>query len=59
MLVNPENDYTRFNTYSIFPVTFFSLTFHTTAKKFTGFMQGNFGTKAASFQMGTSYRIGG
>jgi hypothetical protein len=57
MLVNPENNYTRFNTYSIFPVSFFSTTFHITAKQFTGFMQGNFGTKAASFQIGTSYRI--
>jgi hypothetical protein len=58
ILVNPTSDYTLLNTYSIFPVTFFSTTFHITAKKFTGFMQGNFGTKAASFQMGTSYRIG-
>ncbi len=58
MLVNPTSNYTRLNTYSIFPVTFFSTTFHITANQFTGFMQGNFGTKAASFQIGTSYRIG-
>jgi len=58
MLVNPSSNYTRLNTYSIFPVTFFSTTFHVTANQFTGFMQANFGTKAASFQLGTSYRLG-
>ena len=58
MLMNPTSNYTRFNTYSIFPVTFFVFSFHITANQFTGFMQGNFGTKAASFQIGTSYRIG-
>ena len=58
MLVNPTSNYTRLNTYSIFPVTFFSTTFHITANQFTGFMQGNVGTKAASFQIGTSYRLG-
>jgi hypothetical protein len=58
MLMNPPNNYTSLNTYSIFPVTFFSTTFHITANQFTGFMQGNFGTKAASFQIGTSYRLG-
>ena len=58
MLVNPRSDYTLLNTYSIFPVTFFSTTFHITAKQFTGFIQGNLGTKATSFQIGTSYRLG-
>ena len=57
MLVNSKREYTSQNTYGIFPVTFFSMTFHGTIKKFTGFMQGNFGTKAASFQIGTSYRL--
>ncbi len=58
MLVNPRSDYTMQNTYSIFPISYFSTTFHITTKQFTGFMQFNFGTKAASFQIGTSYRIG-
>ncbi len=58
MLLNPGSDYTMQSTYSIFPISYFSMTFHTTAKQFTGFMQFNFGTKAASFQIGTSYRIG-
>jgi hypothetical protein len=58
MLLNSTSNYTRLNTYVIFPVTFFSTTFHITANQFTGFMQGNFGTKAASFQIGTSYRFG-
>ena len=58
MLINPRSDYTMQNTYSIFPISYFSMTFHITSKQFTGFMQGNFGTKAASFQIGTSYRIG-
>ena len=57
MLVNSKREYTSQDTYGIFPVTFFSVTFHGTIKKFTGFMQGNFGTKAASFQIGTSYRL--
>jgi hypothetical protein len=58
MLVNSRNDYTIQNSYSIFPITYFSMTFHTTVKQFSGFMQGNFGTKAASFQIGTSFRFG-
>jgi hypothetical protein len=58
MLVNPKTNYTMQNTYSIFPVSYFSTTYHITVKKITGFMQGNLGTKAVSFQIGTSYRIG-
>ncbi len=58
MLVNPESNYTMQNTYSIFPISYFSITYHMTVKHFTGFMQGNFGTKAASFQIYTSYRMG-
>ena len=58
MIVNSKSNYTIQNTYSIFPISYFSTTFHTTVKHFTGFMQGNFGTKAASIQIGTSYRIG-
>jgi hypothetical protein len=58
MLMNPTSNYSRLNTYSIFLVSFFSTTFHITANQFIGFMQGNFGTKAASFQIGTSYRLG-
>lgn len=57
MLVNSSSEYTVQNSYSIFPVTFFSMTFHTTVKQFTWFMQGNFGTRAASFQIGTSFRL--
>jgi hypothetical protein len=57
MLVNSKSEYTIQNSYSIFPVSFFSITFHTTIKQFTGFMQGNFGTRAASFQIGTSFRL--
>jgi hypothetical protein len=57
MLVNSKNEYSNLYTYGIYPVTFFSTTFHTTIRRFTGFMQGNFGTKAASFQIGTSYRL--
>ena len=56
-LLNSEKDYTIRNAESIFPINFFSITFHGTVKRFTGFMQGNFGTKAASFQIGTSYRL--
>jgi len=58
MLINPKSDYTMQNTYGIFPISYFSMTFHMTTKHITGFMQGNFGTKAVSFQIGTSYRIG-
>jgi hypothetical protein len=58
MLINSKGNYTSQNTYSIFPVAYFSSSFHTTVKQFTGFMQVNFGTKAASFQIGTSYRMG-
>jgi hypothetical protein len=57
MLINPKGNYMMQNTYSIFPVSYFSMSFHVTVKQFTGFMQTNFGTKAASFQIGTSYRI--
>ena len=58
MLINPQSNYTWQNTYSIFPIACFSTTFHITEKQFTGFIQSNFGTKAASFQIGTNYRIG-
>jgi hypothetical protein len=57
MLLNPQSDYTKENTYGIFPISYLSTTFHMTAKRFTGFMQFNFGTKASSFQIGTSYQI--
>jgi hypothetical protein len=58
MLLNSRSDYMVQDSYSIFPLTYFSMTFHTTVKQFTGFMQGNFGTKAASFQIGTNFRFG-
>jgi hypothetical protein len=56
-LLNAETEYTSQNAYNIFPVIFFSLTLHGTGKRFTGFIQFNAGTKASSFQIGTSYRI--
>ena len=58
MMVNSRSDYNIQDSYSIFPVSYFSMTFHTTVRQFTGFMQGNFGTKAASFQIGTNFRVG-
>jgi hypothetical protein len=57
MLLNPQSDYTKEDTYSIFPISYFSTTFHITAKRLTGFMQFNFGTKASSFQIGTSFMM--
>ena len=56
-VVNSQKEYTVQNANIIFPVNFFSLTFHGTIKRFTGFMQSNIGTKASSFQIGTSYRL--
>jgi hypothetical protein len=57
MLINSKSDYTAYGSYNIYPLSFFSLSFHGTVKKFTGFMQLNAGTKASSFQIGTSYRL--
>ncbi len=57
MLLNPQGNYTKEDTYSIYPVSYFSTTFHVTTKRSTGFMQFNFGTKASSFQIGMSYMI--
>jgi hypothetical protein len=57
MLINSRANYNMQNTYSIFPLTWFSITYHVGVKRFTGFMQGNFGTKATSFQIGTTYRL--
>jgi hypothetical protein len=57
MLLNPQGNYTKENTYSIYPISYFSTTFHITAKRSTGFMQFNFGTRASSFQIGMSYLL--
>ena len=56
-MINSRNDYTVQNSYSIFPLTYFSITYHVGVKQFTGFMQSNFGTKATSFQIGTTFRL--
>jgi hypothetical protein len=56
-LLNAESEYSTQYAYDIFPVLFFSLTLHGTGKRFTGFIQFNAGTKASSFQLGTSYRL--
>ena len=57
MLINSRSDFATQNTYSIFPLTYFSITYHVGVKQFSGFMQGNFGTKASSFQIGTTFRL--
>jgi hypothetical protein len=64
MIINSGRDYTKketdpdFPANNIFPITYFSITYHMTRDRVTGFIQFNFGTYADSFQVGFSYRLG-
>jgi hypothetical protein len=68
IMINPRTNYSRRltdNFYygstesnNIFPITYFSPTFHMSKSHYTGFIQLNFGTYADSFQFGLSYRLG-
>jgi hypothetical protein len=57
MVLNPTNDYSRFNNADIFPLSYLSNTFHLTKGQITGFLQFNFGTYATNFQTGVNFNI--
>ena len=57
MVLNPTNDYSRFNSADIFPVGYLSNTFHLTKGQITGFLQFNFGTYATNFQTGVNFKL--
>jgi hypothetical protein len=57
--LNPGSSYKYYYaSYSILPMHTFSLTYHGTRERFTGFIQMNFGTYADNVQLGLSYRLG-
>jgi len=56
--LNPGSHYTSYYAESILPLYSFSIAYHVTKARFTGFMQTNFGTYATNFQIGLSYRLG-
>ena len=56
--LNPGSHYTSYYNESILPLYSFSIAYHVTKARFTGFMQTNFGTYATNFQIGLSYRLG-
>ncbi len=58
MELNPTNDYSRNNDANIFPVEYFSNTFHLTKGHITGFLQFNIGVYAANIQTGVNYKLG-
>jgi hypothetical protein len=64
MMVNPQSDYTEFKPLNstaasdIFPLTYFSMSFHTTREPYSAFIQLNLGTYADNFQIGMSCRLG-
>jgi hypothetical protein len=68
VMLNPTSNYIRSPTdnyttgssklNNLFPITYFSPTFHMSKGHYTGFIQLNFGTYADSFQFGLSYRLG-
>jgi hypothetical protein len=64
MTLNPQDNYTITKTditvkpANIFPLTYFSTSYHMTIEPFSGFLQFNFGTYADNFQIGMSYRLG-
>jgi hypothetical protein len=57
MDLNPGSNYSNYHAASILPLYCFSVAYHFTKYRFTGFMQGNFGTYASNFQIGLSYRL--
>jgi hypothetical protein len=56
--LNPGSSYTSYYAKSILPLYCFSITYHVTKERFTGFIQLNLGTYATNFQTGLSYRLG-
>ncbi len=56
--LNPGSSYTSYYSESILPLYCFSIAYHVTKYRYTGFMQTNFGTYATNFQIGLSYRLG-
>jgi len=58
--LNPGSSYSNYYYYRpyILPLYCFSITYHVTKARYTGFMQTNFGTYATNFQIGLSYRLG-
>lgn len=58
-LLNSPGNYSNWNNSNyIFPVTYFSPSFHVTKDHYTGFIQFNFGTYADNFQFGFTYHLG-
>ncbi len=65
-MINPQSNYSinksviypATPTTNIFPLSYYSTTFHMSNGPYAGFMQLNFGTYATSFQIGISYRLG-
>jgi hypothetical protein len=57
MVLNSAHDYSRYNRADIFPVGYWSNTFHLTKGRITGFIQFNFGTFATNFQTGVNYGL--
>jgi hypothetical protein len=58
--LNPGSSYSnnfQYRSY-ILPLYSFSIAYHVTKARYTGFMQTNFGTYATNFQIGLSYRLG-
>lgn len=61
MMINPNSNYLHvqdIKSANIFPVTYFSTTFHIAKDQVSAFIQLNLGTYADGFQCGISYRLG-
>ncbi|HEY8734469.1 MAG TPA: hypothetical protein VIL90_07895 [Puia sp.] len=58
LILNSQSSYSKMEAKNIFPLTYFSPTFHMTKKNLTAFIQLNFGTYADSFQIGLNYKLG-
>jgi hypothetical protein len=65
-VLNPQSNYTidkvvvypAVSTTNIFPLSYFSTTFHMSNGPYAGFIQVNLGTYEDNFQVGVSYRLG-
>jgi hypothetical protein len=56
--LSPGSCYGRYYSSMSLPLYTLSFNYHITKQKFTGYVQGNFGTYASNIQFGLSYRLG-
>ncbi len=57
LCINPENNYLKYLDRPITPLLNFSVNWHVTRNRYTGFMQINLGTYADNIQFGLTYRL--